>query len=317
MGKMMTDKEKEIMAIKMLNEGLTYPQITHACNISPNTLSAIKKKLTGEKPSEPMYTKAYRLFETKQPFQVAVELGITQPEASKYYSEYRILKGLDDLSWLYHTLGYKNISELKSLHTALTQKGVKPLQYATLIRKANKIDNLILEEERLVKQNLKMGAHSFDLGQENDRLICQNEDLKETNEELYAENGQLKYEKKALETAVSKDVAEIKNLGKQKRILIDDICCLGKEYNEKASKIKQLNVALNIWQVNYHSVVRKLIEDIELYVIEAIRESAGMKMGNCTVNELLDEDDYLKILLRHILKMPLSIENIESLINAP
>jgi len=34
-------------------------------------------------------------------------------------------------------------------------------------------------------------------------------------------------------------------------------------------------------------------------------------------NELLDEDDYLKILLRHILKMPLSIENIESLINAP
>src|SRR4029078_6054439 len=129
MGKMMTDKEKEIMAIKMLNEGQTYPQITHACNISPNTLSAIKKKLTGEKPSEPMYKKAYRLFETKQPFQVALELGISQPEASKYYLEYRILKGLDDLSWFYHTLGYKNITELMSLLRVLVRNGVSPNLY--------------------------------------------------------------------------------------------------------------------------------------------------------------------------------------------
>ena len=76
-----------------------------------------------------MYKKAYRLFETKQPFQVALELGISQPEASKYYLEYRILKGLDDLSWFYHTLGHKNITELKSLHRALVRNGVSPNLY--------------------------------------------------------------------------------------------------------------------------------------------------------------------------------------------
>ena len=46
-------------------------------------------------------------------------------------------------------------------------------------------------------------------------------------------------------------------------------------------------------------------------------EVAGLKMGNCTVNELLDEDDYFKNVLRSLLKEPLSMENIESLIHAP
>jgi len=70
-----------------------------------------------------------------------------------------------------------------------------------------------------------------------------------------------------------------------------------------------------LWQINYNSVVRILIEDIEMYVYEAILEGAGLKMGKCTVNELLD-DDYFKNFLRHLLKEPLSLENIESLIHA-
>ena len=151
-----TAKEKESMVIKMLNDGYHTRQIAEACQVSFSFISAISKKLTGERPTEPMYTKAYRLFETKEPFQVAVEVGIRQPEASKYYSEYCTLKGLDDLSWLYHTLGYKNISELKSLYRALARKGVAPTQYSTFIGKANKIDTLISEQEKLNQQNLKM-----------------------------------------------------------------------------------------------------------------------------------------------------------------
>ena len=44
-------------------------------------------------------------------------------------------------------------------------------------------------------------------------------------------------------------------------------------------------------------------------------EGAGQKMGNCTVKELL-EDDYFENFLRHLLKEPLSMENIESVIHA-
>ena len=87
-----------------------------------------------------------------------------------------ISKDLDDLSWLYGTLGHKTITELKSLHRALTRNGITPAQYATFIGKANKIDNLILEEEKLMKQNLNTRAHSSNLEQENERLLWENED---------------------------------------------------------------------------------------------------------------------------------------------
>jgi len=302
------------MAIKMLNEGCTFDQITHACKISPNTLSAIKKKLTGERPSEPMHTKAYRLFETKQPYEVALELGLTQLEVSKYYSGYRILKGLDDLSFLYNTLGYKSIAQLKSLHAALTQKGVLPVQYTTFIRMADNINNLRLEEEKLMKQNLNTREHSFDLEEENLRLLWQNDDLKQTKEEMNAEIDQLRSEREHSETAVSENLAKINNLEQQEIEMTEYICNLQIEVDIKESEKKKLEVAANLWQINYNSVVRILIEDIEMYVYEAILEGAGLKMGKCTVNELLD-DDYFKNFLRHLLKEPLSLENIESLIH--
>ena len=143
-----TAKEKESMVAKMLNDGCTYRQIEKACNVSPNFISPIKKKLTGEEPAEPMFKKAYRLFETKRPYGVAMEPGIRQPEVSEYYSEYLILNDLEALGWLYHALGHQNINQLKSLHDALARKGVKPTEYATFIGKANKIDNLVLEEEK-------------------------------------------------------------------------------------------------------------------------------------------------------------------------
>ena len=96
--------------------------------------------------------KAYRLFETKGPYQMAIDLGLTQPEITKYYSGYRILKGLDDLTFLYDTLGHKSITQLKSLHKALTRHGITLAQYAIFIGKANNIDNLILEEEKLIRR---------------------------------------------------------------------------------------------------------------------------------------------------------------------
>src|SRR4029079_12676535 len=119
MGKMMTDKEKEIMAIKMLNEGRTYPQITHACNISPNTLSAIKKRLAGVIPAKPMHTMAYELFKTMKPIdliEVAIQLRIPLPDVTKYYFEYLRGKSLNTLLNLSTILSPRAVTELNLLH---------------------------------------------------------------------------------------------------------------------------------------------------------------------------------------------------------
>lgn len=62
-----TAKEKELMVIKMLDGNYKTRQISKACNVSFSFISNIRKKLAGEIPSEPVHTKAYRLFETKRP----------------------------------------------------------------------------------------------------------------------------------------------------------------------------------------------------------------------------------------------------------
>ena len=98
---MMTDKEKETMAIKMLNQGCTSRRIHEACQISPNTLVAIRRKLNGVSPPQSMHTQAYTLFKTMKPLEVAIKLGITASDARKYYYDYLMLEGLDKLLDLY------------------------------------------------------------------------------------------------------------------------------------------------------------------------------------------------------------------------
>ena len=80
-----------------------------------------------------------------------------------------------------------------------------------------------------------------------------------------------------METAVSENLAKINNLEKQKIRMIDNIRNLQKKFDENASEKKKLEVVLTLLRINYNSVVQKLIEDIELYVDEAIMEGAGLK----------------------------------------
>ena len=83
-------------------------------------------------------------------------LGITGPEARKYYYDYLMLEGLDKLLNLCATLGTNAITQMKLLHSALARNGVSPNLYPAYFRKATRIDNLISEEEKLGQQNLKM-----------------------------------------------------------------------------------------------------------------------------------------------------------------
>ena len=117
---MRTAKEKERMVIEMLNKNIGSRIICNRCNVSPNLVSAIRKKLSGEGPVEAMHTRAYRQFEKgKKPLEVAMELEVT-----KHFYEYLSLAGEGDLLMLFKILGLKHITQLKSLHRVLSQNGI-------------------------------------------------------------------------------------------------------------------------------------------------------------------------------------------------
>ena len=88
--------------------------------------------------------------------------------------------------------------------------------------------------------------------------------LNDESERLKWENHKLKSEQEHLQSVVSKIRAKINNLEKEEMLIIDNICNLRKKFDEMASEKNKQELVLNLCQINYNSVVRKLIEDIEL-----------------------------------------------------
>ena len=71
----------------------------------PNRLVAIRRKVNEVSPPRALHTQAYELFKTNNPLEVAITLGITAPEARKYFFDYLMLKGLNQLPKSLHHLG--------------------------------------------------------------------------------------------------------------------------------------------------------------------------------------------------------------------
>ena len=246
----MTDKEKEKLAIKMLNEGRATRDIHKACKISPNRLVAIRRKVNGVSPPQAMHTQAYDLFKTKNPLEVAIILGITAPEARKYFFDYLMLKGLNELLNLCTTLGPHTVTELKLLHKALARNGVNPNLYRTYARKSTRIENLKSEEEKLGQQNMKVMGENLNLNEEKERLKWEKDELKQTKEGLNEEIDYLKCEKKQLETDVS--------------LAFDNMARLESECRELDLKKKQQDRSIKILQANFDVSLKTLIEDLHL-----------------------------------------------------
>jgi hypothetical protein len=71
-------------------------------------------------------TQAYKLFdEENKPVQVAIQLGLSEKEATKYYKEYWRLNGLYRLYQVYSEIANSLPSFLK-LHKALKKRGLNP-----------------------------------------------------------------------------------------------------------------------------------------------------------------------------------------------
>ena len=98
-------------------------------------------------------------------------------------------------------------------------------------------------------------------------------------------------------------------------ILIDKIDRLRAESLELELKKTQLESSKKTLQVNFDDRRKTLIEDVEPYVIEAIREYGAQLMENVTIEDLIYDTRFGGI-LREMLKEP-SGEFLESLIHTP
>src|SRR5215204_3446937 len=82
-------------------------------------------------------TQAYRLFsEGKTPLEVAIELNIKQPEATRYCREYWKLRQMQGLNMVYEEIG-DDIIHLPKIHRKIRESGLGVDQAINLIKNAS------------------------------------------------------------------------------------------------------------------------------------------------------------------------------------
>src|SRR5215207_8485100 len=124
----LTKQEKEKLILDLYNQGNTYKQITKIARVSPRSIKPVLEKAEKERENElginsqegnngstgnqnqtqkktSTSSQAYRLFsEGKTPLDVAIELNIKEPEATKYCRGYWKLKQLHTLNIIYEDI---------------------------------------------------------------------------------------------------------------------------------------------------------------------------------------------------------------------
>ena len=85
---------------------------------------------------------AYKLFsEGKKPVDVAIQLGLSEKQATRYYREYLELEGLYELTLLYEERKHHLPSFLK-LHKIMERQGMGEDDIANVLKYSNELPNL-------------------------------------------------------------------------------------------------------------------------------------------------------------------------------
>ena len=108
-----TDERRKRVIDLYFNQHKTYAEIAEIEHISPRYIHAVikeeearRQKNEHKQYQEGISSKAYKLYsEGKQPVEVAIELNLREPEATKLYREYWKLKRLLKLNSVYEEIG--------------------------------------------------------------------------------------------------------------------------------------------------------------------------------------------------------------------
>ena len=136
---MLTKAEKEKRVIELFEQNKTYREIAQEVHMSPNDISNVVKRYTGEavqlqtngKPEQQLKqktidTRAFTLFEAGYTLlQVSIELNLKSGDITRLYKEYCDLKGLHGLSKVYEELG-KDITTFIKFYHKTKNAGLDP-----------------------------------------------------------------------------------------------------------------------------------------------------------------------------------------------
>lgn len=144
-----TPEEKEQSIVNMIQRGYTYKSIMKECNVSPSTISEIKKKYLGtpetnstQNKKSSKETQAFGLFQQgKSILDAKIELDIESEEAVKYFRNYQELRGLSDFNRAYASVN-GNIDPFLGLFYLMNKLAMSPEQVEIQVRYGNNLPYL-------------------------------------------------------------------------------------------------------------------------------------------------------------------------------
>ena len=198
----LTRQEKEKKILDLYNQGKTYKEIAVEARVSLRDINPVLKRAEKERERELgittqegndggnenhqtqkvyAFSQAYRLFsDGKTPLDVAIELNLREPEATRYYRQYWKLRQLYSLNIVYEEIG-DDIIHIPKIHRKIRAAGMKVDQAISLIKNANN-DLPTLEEKY---QNLKREVDSFEFKKlETDKTLNDLHDQKDSLEKM-------------------------------------------------------------------------------------------------------------------------------------
>jgi predicted transcriptional regulator len=290
----LTRQERERLVIELYNQGKTYREIAKEARISPRDIGSILNKTLqakteaskeqgqgnngGEKNQNEeqeqrlsLAAQAYKLFsEGKTPLEVAIELNLTESEATKFYKEYWKLQQLHNLNVVYEEI--KNDIEyfLKLYKLAMT-KGMRIPQVVHALEVAN-------NDLPSIEEQLKRLRNSVSVLQSQKR-IC------ETN--LYQLNNQIATTTRhlnPLRISCERERREIESLYNEK-IRLEALVTGFKNNNEEYLKLKQA-AEENVKNVLTNG--KLLLNFATASVIETLRRNP--ELCNFVLNDISNKD---------------------------
>jgi transposase len=244
----LTRQEKEKQILDLYNQGKTYKQIAEIVRVSPRDIKPVLRRAEKEREKElginiqegnngstenqnqtqkktSIPSKAYRLFsEGKTPLDVAIELNLKEPEATKYYRQYWKLRQLHNLNLIYEDIG-DDIIHIVKLHRKMRAASIGVEQAINLIKTAN--NDLPAVEQKY--QKLKRDVNSLE-----SRKLEGYRTLNDLQDQIDGSERTLKW----LQTSCEEEEAKINQL-ESKKIRLKRLVKRFKDNNEEYLKIKK------------------------------------------------------------------------------
>lgn len=144
-------QEKIELAKKMILLGKSFRDISKKTRLGPNKISELKKEIFGLS-AEGKHTRAYTLFqEGKNILQVALELGLPQEQAQKYYEDYLKMIRNDKLRNLY-LQGEDKIQGFLNLQQELCSNNIPQEDYIAFIPMLKNVGQLRRYRNELINR---------------------------------------------------------------------------------------------------------------------------------------------------------------------